>query len=177
MKLGSKCLANHVQPFTMQQVHQDQTAFVKGKSISEKFIYATDTIQSCHSRKAVDLVSWHALIEVLKAKGFPERWCRWISNLNSSSQSVVLLNGKPGPWIKYRRGLRQGDPLSPFISIIVADVLQRVPLEASSYNLLSHPLDDSLTCPVIQFADDTLIIVKACQESDTSNLSYLHSPK
>lgn len=78
IKLGSKCLANHVQPFTTQRVHQDQTAFVKGRSISEKFIYATDAIQSCHSRKAFDLVSWHALIEVLKAKGFPERWCRWI---------------------------------------------------------------------------------------------------
>lgn len=106
-----------------------------------------------------------------------DNWCRWISNLNSSSQSVILLNGKPGPWIKYCGGLHQGDPLSLFISIIVADVLRGVFLEASSYNLLSHPLDDSLTCPVTQFADDTLIVLKACQESDTSNLSYLGSPK
>jgi hypothetical protein len=57
--------------------------------------------------------------------------------------------------------LRQGDPLSPFLFIIVADVLQRLMQKASSENLLAHPLDPTLSCPVLQYADDTLIILKA----------------
>lgn len=80
-----------------------------------------------------------------------------------------LLNGTPGPWIQCQRGLRQGDPLSPFLFIIVADVLQRLLLAASANGQISHPIDETLPCLVLQYADDTLIILRA----DHSQLVHL----
>jgi hypothetical protein len=114
-------------------------------------------------QKAFDSISWDALDRILIAKGFPSIWCLWIRNLNSSRQSAVLLNGKPGKWIQCRRGLRQGDPLSPYLFNIVADVLFLLLKKASEEGLLLHPIDASLSCPVLQYADDTLIILKAME--------------
>jgi hypothetical protein len=76
----------------------------------------------------------------------------------TTSRSAILLNGVPGRWIDLRRGLRQGDPLSPYLFLLVADVLQRmIKMDGS----LQHPLVDGLPCPVLQYADDTLIILRA----------------
>ena len=108
---------------------------------------------------------------IRRAKGFPRVWCDWIHNLNQTSQSAVLLNGKPDPWINCRQGLRQGDSLSPYLFIIVADVLQRLILQASANGLLSHPIDPSIPCPVLQYADDTLIIL----QDDLDQLQTLKS--
>jgi len=70
----------------------------------------------------------------------------------------VLVNGCPGPWISCKRGLRQGDPLSPYLFILVAETLQRLITFDTS---IRHPTDDNLPCAVLQYADDTLIIFKA----------------
>ncbi|XP_071685320.1 uncharacterized protein [Lolium perenne] len=100
----------------------------------------------------------------MRAKELPDLWCSWISLLNHSSQTAVLLNGIPGRWIQCWRGLRQGDPLSPFLFNIVADVLQQTLWQASHSGLLLHPLVDDLPCPVLQYADDTLIIIRVVPE-------------
>jgi hypothetical protein len=109
-------------------------------------------------RKAFDSISWDALERILLAKGFLALWCSWICMLNQTSQTAVLLNGIPGRWIQCRRGLWQGDPLSPFLFNIVADVLQQLILHASREGLLLHPLVHDIPCPILQYADDTLII-------------------
>ena len=112
-------------------------------------------------RKAFDSVSWPALAAIMLAKGFPMIWCNWVDSLNRSSQSAVVLNGKPGPWINCKQGLRQGDSLSPYLFIIVADVLQRLIYQASNDGRLAHPINQELPCPALQYADDTLIILPA----------------
>jgi hypothetical protein len=74
----------------------------------------------------------------------------------SSSLLAVLLNGILGNWIRCKRGLRQGDPLSPYL--LMGDLLQRLFLQD---DVVRHPLADDAPCPVLQYADDTLIIFRA----------------
>uniref|UniRef100_A0A8R7QU04 Reverse transcriptase domain-containing protein n=1 Tax=Triticum urartu TaxID=4572 RepID=A0A8R7QU04_TRIUA len=59
----------------------------------------------------------------MEVRGFPSLWCDWMDSIFQSSMSAVVLNGVPGRWIKCKKGLRQGDPLSPYLFLLVADVL------------------------------------------------------
>jgi len=133
-------------------------------------VYATELVQCCHKRKAptivlkldfakaFDSVCWESLLTILKVRGFPAQWCDWIKNLQETSKSAILLNGVPGRWISCRKGLRQGDPLSPYLFILVADLLQQL---LSTDTLLRHPLASDRPCTILQYADDTLIVARA----------------
>ena len=177
MKLFSKVLVNRLKPAILSIIDPDQTGFVHGRSIAENFIYAADLLSCCHKRKvptavlkldfrkAFDSVCWESLDTILAARGFDQKWRLWISHILSTGKTSVLLNGVPGRWINCRRGLRQGDPLSPYLFIIVADVLQRLIREASALGQLVHPIDPSLPCPVLQYADDTLILTRGDVDS------------
>ena len=76
---------------------------------------------------------------------------------------TILLNGVPGNFFKCRRGVRQGDPLSPLLFVLAADFLQSVLNKAMRDGHLEKPLNtaDLPDFPVIQYADDTLIVLPA----------------
>lgn len=114
--------------------------------------------------KAFDLVEHQAILQILQAKGFNSTWLDWIKNILSSASTSVLLNGIPRKSFKCLRGVRQGDPLSPLLFVLAADLLQSIINKASSNGLLSTPIPTSgNSFLVIQYADDTLIILKADQ--------------
>lgn len=129
---------------------------------------ATELIQCCHKHrsptlvikldfKAFDSINWSSLLKILEARGFPEKWQRWMQMLLNTSKSAALVNGILGPWINCKRGLRQGDALSPYLFILVADVLQAL---IKSDEGIRHPLADALI-RVLQYTDDTIILIRA----------------
>jgi hypothetical protein len=169
IKILAKILTMRLQQEIGQLIDLHQTGFLMGRSISETFIFAAEVVQACRKRKlptivlkldfakAFDTVVWDSLIKILQARGFDQLWCSWILDILSSSKSAVLVNGCPGSWINCKRGLRQGDPLSPYLFLLVADTLQHLVKLAPS---VRHPVDPDAPCVVLQYADDTLIVLK-----------------
>lgn len=110
--------------------------------------------------KAFDTLSWPFLLELLRARGFGDRWCGWISALLSTASSRIILNGHQGPPIRHMRGVRQGDSLSPMLFILAMDVLHRLFAKASRDDVLRPlPLTEvKYQCNL--YADDVILFIK-----------------
>ncbi|XP_015970092.1 uncharacterized protein LOC107493513 [Arachis duranensis] len=88
-------------------------------------------------QKAYDKVKWKFVDLVLQKMSFGQRWRAWVMECVSSCSMSVLINGSPSKPFKMERGLRQGDPLSPFLFVLVVDVLHRMLEEAVRNGRLS----------------------------------------
>jgi hypothetical protein len=122
--------------------------------------------------KTFDTVDHSFILIVLHAKGFGPTRCNWIKFLLQSATSSVLLNGIPGFTFKCKRGVRQGDPLSPLLFFLAADILQSLVNEAMNNGLLPKPL--ALQChPLSLFFSMYMTIFSyyklMCSNSDISS--------
>lgn len=86
--------------------------------------------------KAFDKVDQDFLDAILAAKGFGFIWRKWIRGCISSANYSIIINGRPRGKLIASRGLRQGDPLSPFLFIMVVDVFSRLMSHATNNNLI-----------------------------------------
>ena len=100
---------------------------------------------------------------VLQKKGFGSVWRKWILGCLSTVSFSIFINGRPHGKFKGSRGLRQGDPLSPFLFTIVVDVLGRLIDKAKECNVIQgfSMGRDKVEVTHLQFADDTLFFMEA----------------
>ena len=66
------------------------------------------------------------IFEVLHAKVFGSRWIHYITKCLHGGKSATTVNGQPERWIIYKRGVREGDPPSALLFVLVADVLTKM---------------------------------------------------
>jgi hypothetical protein len=118
------------------------------------------------------MVDHHVITSMLTLLGFNAKWVQWIHNILSTASTPVLLNGVPGKFFKCKRGCRQGDPLSSLLFVLAAELLHILINSATSQNLLQAPIPRPMEdFPIVQYADDTLLIMKV----DAQHLWFLKS--
>lgn len=107
--------------------------------------------------KAYDRGDWSFLMQILKKFGFHEKWCKWI--YLSGAMFYVLINGIPSRFFNSSQGVRQGDPLSPFLIIVLTEALSRSVKKAhleGKWKGIHFP-NTRLTITHSLFFDDTIL--------------------
>ncbi|GKD48781.1 reverse transcriptase [Tanacetum coccineum] len=127
--------------------------------------------------KAFDRVEWDFLLAVLRKIGFGDLWCNWICACLTTYELEFMVNGDSVGVIKPQRGLRQGDPISPYLFIIIVDVLSLQISRAMTLGTLSC-IKMARNYPLIShifFADDSLFFLKASHIECGTLVSILNS--
>jgi hypothetical protein len=114
---------------------------------------------------AFNLVSWPFLLQIMQAVGFSSVWCDWVSALFSSASTKVMLNGAPGERVCHARGLRQGDPLSPKLFLLIMEVLSAMFKHADDWSLL-QPLGARPIPYCISLYVDDMVLFTAPRHQD-----------
>ena len=116
--------------------------------------------------KAFDHVNWSFLLQMLERSGFPAKWRQWIFFCLSSVRFSILINGSPCGFFGSSKGLRQGDPLSPLLFVLVMEALGRM-LDKTIHEGRMSGLSvgnlegRSMAVSHLLFVDDTLIFCEA----------------
>ncbi|GKV01050.1 hypothetical protein SLEP1_g13646 [Rubroshorea leprosula] len=160
-------------------VREQQMAFLKGRQLMDGVAIANEVIDEAKKKrqkaflfkidfeKAYDTVSWSFLNHMMQKMGFCEKWSLWIQECLQSSLVSILVNGSPSRQFKVSRGLRQGDPLSPFLFFIIAKGLNGLVTEAVKNGKLKgvEVGNRSFSISHLQYADDTILFGRASEEN------------
>jgi hypothetical protein len=168
-KIAASCIAERIKQKLDNLIHEDQKGFIPGRFIGENtrliydIIFETEAqdlpgmIMMIDFEKAFDTVSWDFIQKVLDIFNFGESIQKWVKLFQNNSESAIISNGHFSTPFMLERGCRQGDPISPYIFVLCAEILGsavRQNKHLKGINLWG----DEYT--ISQYADDTYLFVK-----------------
>jgi hypothetical protein len=143
-KLCSKAMANRLQVILDEVISEEQSAFVPRRLITDNVLKAYECIHYLRNKKgkiggcaikldmakAYDRVEWNYLNAIMHALGFPDSWCSLVMKCVSSVSFSVRVNGVFSDTFRPSRGIRQGDPISPYLFLLCSEGLSCIFLVA-----------------------------------------------
>jgi len=184
-KIISKILAKRLQKILHKVIDIKHSTFVENRGLLDSVVVANEVVdevkrkkENCiivkvNFEKAYDSVKWDFLFYMMEKLGFCSKWIKWIRGCLQSSTISVLVNDSPTEEFKPEKGLRQGDPLAPFLFLLVVEGLAGAVRQVESKGLFKGIKvgRKEISITMLQFADDTLFF---CKET-TQNVMVLKS--
>ncbi|GKV49874.1 hypothetical protein SLEP1_g56597 [Rubroshorea leprosula] len=178
-KILAKIFANRLKKVLDGLIGEQQMAFISGMQLMDGVVIANELVDEAKKRKkstflfkidfekAYDKVSWSFLDYMMLRMGFCSTWRKWIRECLETSSVSILVNGSSTRQFSVSRGLRQGDPLSPFLFIIAAEGLNGLVSTAAQKGLLQGVEVGSRNLKIshLQYADDTILFGSATEEN------------
>lgn len=170
-RLIAKLLAARLKVVIKKLVSPSQTPFVEGRKMVDGVLFLNEVLDYTKRFKkeclvvkldfenAFDCVSWDYLCYILSRMGLGLKWLYWMEATMFSNLLLILVNGSPMGDFMESRGLRQGDPLSPFLLFLVAEGsagLMSNACECGSFR--GFHFNDLIHFEMLQFADDIVLI-------------------
>ena len=181
-KTISKILVNRLRPLLDKLVSPFQSAFILGRSIHDNILLTHEIMhkfRKCKGKtawvalkldmeKAYDRLEWYFIQKCFQEIGFHPQWIKWVIECISSVSYSFLINGASHGLLLPSRGIRQGDPLSPYIFILCMEVfcsflIKESRTAKSGIGIKICP--KSTKIPYLLFADDCLTFCKSNQQT------------
>jgi hypothetical protein len=174
-KLASSCIADRLKRVLPEIIHHDQQGFMKNRNIGENLRLLYDTLVYTKEKeipglllsidffKAFDCVSWSFIQKALTKFNFGNDIKKWVFTFYSNITSCVHVNGQYSKWFSPERGTRQGDPLSPYLFLICAEIMAIMIRE--NITIKGIKIDGNSEIKISQFADDTTLFLDGTKES------------
>ncbi|CAN6541494.1 unnamed protein product [Malus baccata var. baccata] len=190
-KIIAKLVTNRLKSVMPKIIGEYQSAFVAGKQIQDNILVVHEVLHSLlHQKngnqegmaikldmaKAYDRVEWNFLLSVMVKLGFAPMFCDRIKECISSVSFSFLINGSPTGHIHPERGLRQGDPLSPFLFLLCTEgfssLIRKSMERGSLHGIRLTPSGNPLSH--LFFADDSVLFGHATMEEAQGMVDVLN---
>lgn len=152
-------------------ISQSQSAFMPGRLLAENVLLVTDLVQGYNTVvsapsamlkvdlwKAFDTLRWDFITGTLRALSILTKFIQWVYQCLSIASFTISINGSSSGYFNSSNGIRQGDPISPYICVLAMESFSRLLLSRYEFGLIGyHPRTADINLTHLMFADDVLI--------------------
>ncbi|KAJ9539002.1 hypothetical protein OSB04_031735 [Centaurea solstitialis] len=171
-KIISKVLAERLKTVVNPVISKSKTAFIKGRSILDGPLVINEILDwakrsknqmlifKIDFEKAFDSLNWGFLDDILAQMGFGDRWRAWVRGCITTTRVSILVNGSPTKEFRMEKGVRQGDPLAPFLFILAMEGLYVAMKEAKLKCIFKGIHLDNVReeISILLYADDAIFL-------------------